>query len=76
MFLSLKSTLQEVIRLGGRKNYQDIFGKAGQYQPIIFEEKPKCYKCENDITKEEYAGVAIFYCPHCQELHEDEDFNI
>lgn len=76
LFLALKSTLQEITSLGGRRIYQDLFGRPGQYKLIFNKQSNKCYKCENEIIKEKHCNMIIYYCPHCQELHEEEEFNI
>lgn len=76
LFLSLKSILQEITNLGGREQYRDLFGKPGKYKPLLNTQSQKCYKCNKDIINEEYNNMTIYYCPHCQELHEEEDFNI
>jgi formamidopyrimidine-DNA glycosylase len=68
LFTSLKETLAEMTRLGGRSTEQDLFGTPGGYQVVMCAEnkgKP-CPRCGCEIIKESYMGGSVYTCPQCQ----------
>ncbi len=70
LFDSLKSTLGEMAKKGGRDTELDLFGQAGGYQTVLSRNtagKP-CPVCATKIAKEAYMGGSIYYCQECQEL--------
>lgn len=70
LFHSLKSTLTEMTRLGGRDTEKDLYGLWGNYR-VIFSKNTfadPCPVCGDRILKEAYLGGAIYYCPNCQPL--------
>jgi len=72
LFHSVKDTLAEMTRLGGRDTEKDLFGSAGGYRTLLSKNtvgKP-CLVCSTDIQKASYLGGAVYWCPMCQPLNE------
>lgn len=72
LFHSVKETLAEMTRLGGRDTEKDLFGNPGKYRTILRKNtvgKP-CPVCGTAIQKASYLGGAIYWCPVCQPLVE------
>ncbi|RHJ83918.1 endonuclease VIII [Parabacteroides sp. AM08-6] len=68
LFHCVKSTLKEIYQAGGRNSETDLFGKKGNYFPILSKDtcgKP-CPVCGEAIRKENYMGGSIYYCFECQ----------
>lgn len=68
LFRSIRETLEEVIRLGGRYDEVDLYGKAGGYVRKMDAKsagKP-CPICQTAIKSMQYLGGACYYCPNCQ----------
>jgi formamidopyrimidine-DNA glycosylase len=72
LFHSVKDTLAEMTRLGGRDTEKDLFGSAGGYKTLLSKKtvgKP-CPVCGTDIQKASYLGGTVYWCPMCQPLTE------
>lgn len=69
LFNSLKTTLADMTRHGGRDTETDIFGQHGGYKTILSKNtyNNPCPRCGNTILKESYMGGSVYYCPICQE---------
>ncbi|MDF2485506.1 MAG: glycosylase/AP lyase, DNA-binding [Herbinix sp.] len=70
LFHSIKSTLAQMIELGGRDTEKDLYGVAGRYVTRASKNsvgKP-CSICGHPILKEAYLGGSIYYCEGCQVL--------
>jgi formamidopyrimidine-DNA glycosylase len=70
LFFSIKKTLTEMCKLGGRDTEKDLFGASGRYKTRLSKNtlgKP-CDKCGSIIMKESYMGGSIYYCKECQPL--------
>ncbi len=68
LFTSLKQTLAEMTRLGGRDTEKDLFGNQGGYHTVMSannNSKP-CPNCGTPIVKEAYLGGSVYYCSQCQ----------
>ena len=72
LFDSIQKTLQKMADKGGRNTEKDLCGKAGGYQTILssqtFKSKNPCPICSGPISKEQYMGGAIYFCPNCQKI--------
>jgi Formamidopyrimidine-DNA glycosylase len=70
LFYSIQKTLQKIADEGGRNTEKDLFGKAGGYQTILSSQtlKTPCPVCSGQISKEQYLGGAIYFCPNCQKI--------
>jgi formamidopyrimidine-DNA glycosylase len=70
LFTSLKHTLAEMTRLGGRSTEKDLLGKPGGYPVVMcagYNGRP-CPQCGTIIHKEAFMGGSIYTCSHCQPL--------
>jgi len=70
LFDSIKSTLAEMWKQGGRDTELDLFGRPGGYRTILSKNtsgKP-CSVCGTLIKKEAYMGGSIYYCGACQRI--------
>lgn len=68
LFDSIVGVLGEMYRLGGRDSETDLFGRRGDYIPILSKNtlgRP-CPRCGEPIRKETYLGGTVYYCPGCQ----------
>jgi formamidopyrimidine-DNA glycosylase len=70
LFSSIKNTLSEMIKLGGRDTEKDLFGQEGKYLTRMSKNNldNPCPRCGAKITKEAYLGGSIYYCGNCQKL--------
>jgi formamidopyrimidine-DNA glycosylase len=68
LFKSLKSTIAEMIKKGGRDTEKDLFGEPGGYKTLMSSKtyKNPCPKCSGVIKKEAYMGGSVYYCQTCQ----------
>lgn len=68
LFKSIKSTLNEMAKKGGRDTEKDIFGINGGYRTIMSSKNVDmpCPTCGEAIKKETYMGGSIYYCSGCQ----------
>jgi formamidopyrimidine-DNA glycosylase len=70
LFLSVRSTLREMLELGGREAEKDLFGNPGGYTTLMGRNavgKP-CPRCGGAIARESYMGGTVTFCPGCQKL--------
>lgn len=68
LFHSVKDTLTEMIRLGGRDTDKDLYDRNGGYPTKLSKNtvgRP-CPVCGTVIQKEAYLGGSIYYCKECQ----------
>ncbi|NLO39981.1 MAG: endonuclease VIII [Ruminiclostridium sp.] len=68
LFLSIKTTLGEMVMLGGRDTETDLLGCPGGYKTKLSKktlDKP-CPVCGESLVKEAYMGGSIYYCTGCQ----------
>ena len=69
LYQSIRNTLIEMIRLGGRDTEKDLFDQPGGY-PVVMSARNNgapCPNCGSAIRKEAYMGGSVYYCPTCQE---------
>jgi formamidopyrimidine-DNA glycosylase len=69
LFESINSTIEEVIKLGGRYDEVDLFGNPGGYIRLMdskIKDTP-CTNCGTDVKKISYLGGACYICPACQQ---------
>lgn len=64
---------QEVIRItrkmfeeNGRDSVGDLFGRCGNYHPVMKSNKDLCPICSNELIKKNYLGGKVIYCMECQ----------
>ena len=70
MFESIKNTLLEMTRLGGRDTEADLHGNPGGYPTRLSRNTVggECGVCGTTIQKASYMGGSIYFCPGCQPL--------
>jgi len=70
LFSSVKDTLAEMTRLGGRSTEKDLYGKAGGYKVVMCaaNKGQPCPRCGAEILKTSYMGGSVYTCPTCQPL--------
>lgn len=70
LYHSIKTTLPEMIRCGGRDTEKDLYGKQGGYITSLSKNTvgKACPKCSHTIQKEAYLGGSIYYCDGCQPM--------
>ncbi len=70
LYASLKQTLAEMTRLGGRSTEKDLFGQPGGY-PVVMCAANKgqpCPQCGGIIQKESFMGGSVYVCLSCQPM--------
>jgi formamidopyrimidine-DNA glycosylase len=68
-FSSIKSTINEAIRLGGRISEKDLYGNPGKFTPTAGRDMlgELCPQCKDQtIKKLALEGGASYFCPSCQ----------
>ncbi len=68
LFDAIQSTVSEAIKLGGRYDEVDLYGKKGRYIRLM-DSKTKgtpCPNCGLNIRKISYLGGACYLCEKCQ----------
>lgn len=68
MFHSIKTTLNEMVKAGGRDVEKDLYGNPGGYTTILSnktKDEP-CPRCGASIIKKAYLGGAVYFCQSCQ----------
>lgn len=70
LFSSVKDTLKEMVRQGGRDTEVDLLGKPGKYETRASRNSVgnPCPRCGTAIVKEAYMGGSVYFCPRCQPL--------
>lgn len=70
LFSSVKTTLAEMTRAGGRDVEKDLYGNPGGYKTILSNKSKDepCPKCGNLIVRKSYMGGNVYFCPTCQSL--------
>ncbi|MFX0030515.1 MAG: hypothetical protein ACFE8B_14990 [Candidatus Hermodarchaeota archaeon] len=68
LFESIKTVVNERIKLGGKFQFIDLYGKKGQYIPAMGPnmKAATCVDCDSVIEKLSVGGGQVYYCPHCQ----------
>ncbi len=73
LFHSVKDTLSNMTRLGGRDVEKTLFGQAGGYQTRLSNKTlaQPCLDCGSSLVRQPYLGGNIYFCPACQPLVKD-----
>jgi formamidopyrimidine-DNA glycosylase len=68
LFLTIRTTVDQAVRLGGRNDEYDLFNHPGGYVRIMdkYAAGRPCPECGKKIAKIQYLGGACYYCPVCQ----------
>jgi formamidopyrimidine-DNA glycosylase len=68
LYRAIQDTIAEAIKLGGRYDERDLYGKPGRYIRLMDSKTAgtPCTRCGTDIKKISYLGGACYICPICQ----------
>jgi formamidopyrimidine-DNA glycosylase len=68
LYLAIRSTVEQAVRLGGRNDEHDLFGRQGGYNRIMDKNASgrPCPECGKKVEKMQYLGGACYFCPRCQ----------
>jgi formamidopyrimidine-DNA glycosylase len=66
----LKETLEEAVRLGGKDDVHDLYGRQGGYRKVLGAHVlgEPCPRCGVAIEKLGVAGSNTYLCPSCQSM--------
>jgi len=69
---SIKSVMNESIKLGGLAYEKDFYGNKGGYGAkqfkIAYKPGKPCPTCQTNIQKIKTGSTSSFICPNCQPL--------
>jgi len=68
LYDAIKLVLQERIRLKGKDQFYDLYGKQGGYTPAMGPnmKEQTCPVCGTSIEKLSVGGGHVYFCPNCQ----------
>jgi formamidopyrimidine-DNA glycosylase len=68
LYSAIKSLVEERLRLGGKDEVVDLFGRPGGYTPKIGPRMKDrtCPRCGTRVEKMAHGGGQVYYCPKCQ----------
>jgi formamidopyrimidine-DNA glycosylase len=68
LFVSIKTTIADMVIKGGRNVEKDLYGKPGGYATIMSKDTYMfpCPSCGGAVKKEAYMGGSVYFCPACQ----------
>ncbi len=68
LYSAIRSLIDERLRLGGKSEFVDIFGKPGAYAPRMGPSMKdrSCPRCGMKIEKMAHGGGQVYFCPGCQ----------
>jgi formamidopyrimidine-DNA glycosylase len=68
LYDSIKLVIHERIRLGGKDQFLDLYGKQGRYTPAMGPNMngQTCQVCRTPIEKLSLGGGQVYICPKCQ----------
>lgn len=68
LFYAIKTTLNDMVKDGGRDTERDLFGNMGGYRTRMSKNTVglPCPVCGSLVQKQSYMGGSIYFCPGCQ----------
>ncbi|MGY5875405.1 MAG: DNA-formamidopyrimidine glycosylase family protein [Candidatus Thorarchaeota archaeon] len=68
IYTAIVDLIRSRIKLGGKDQFSDLFGKQGEYVPVMGPnmKDQKCPKCDSAIEKLAHGGGHVYLCPSCQ----------
>lgn len=68
LYDAIKRVLEERIKLGGKNQFMDLYGRPGGYVPAMGPNmrKKNCPTCGTPIEEISLGGGKVFICPRCQ----------
>lgn len=69
LYEAIRDTLGEAIRLGGKDDTLDLYGRRGGYQKVLGAHAlgQPCPECGTPIVRLSLLGSNTYMCPNCQE---------
>ena len=67
LYDAVKALIEERLRLGGKDEILDLFGKRGGYTPVMgpnMKDRP-CPRCGAKVERMALGGGQVHYCPGC-----------
>lgn len=68
LYIAIKTVMSERLRLGGKTQFVDFYGKQGGYTPAMgpnMKGQP-CTECETAVQMVGLGGGQVYFCPKCQ----------
>lgn len=68
LYDAITTVIDKRLRLNGKTEFQDIYGKKGGYTPAMgsYMRDSKCPNCGIDILRMSHGGGHVYICPNCQ----------
>lgn len=66
LYDAIKHVLHERIRLSGKSQFYDLYGKQGRYTAAISLNTKTCSVCGSPVEKIGVGGGYVYFCPKCQ----------
>ena len=68
LYDAVKTLIEERLRLGGKDEILDLFGKRGGYTPVMGPNMKDrlCPRCGAKVERMALGGGQVYYCPGCQ----------
>jgi formamidopyrimidine-DNA glycosylase len=68
LYGAIKTLIKERIRLDGKDQFIDLYGKQGRYTPVMGPNMSgkTCVVCGTSIEKLGLGGGQVYFCPKCQ----------
>jgi formamidopyrimidine-DNA glycosylase len=68
LYDAIKVMIKERIRLGGKDQFLDLYGRQGRYTPAMGSNMngKTCTVCGTSIEKLSLGGGHVYFCPKCQ----------
>ncbi len=68
LYDAINTVIEERLRLGGKEEFTDLYGKPGSYTPAMGPNMKgqDCPKCGTPIERLAYGGGHVYLCPGCQ----------
>lgn len=70
LYDAIKAVIEERLRLGGKDQFTDLYGKPGGYIPAMGPNMKgqSCPRCGTPIERLAHGGGHVYLCPECQRL--------
>lgn len=68
LYNAVKQLIEQRIKLGGKNQFIDLYGKRGTYSPAMgpnMKDRP-CVVCGTVVEKLSLGGGQVYCCPNCQ----------
>jgi len=68
LYNAVKTVIKERLKLGGKNQFVDLYGKQGRYTPAMGPNMSgkTCPVCGASIAKLSSGGGQVYFCPKCQ----------